>query len=235
MTGFPSSSIEQLDPSNRRGIFMRGVSKVYPTQHSTAKIFDQVDLDIHFGEKLGVLGRNGAGKSTLMRLISGSELPTSGFVERKMSTSWPLALGGGFQGSLTGMDNIRFISRVYDLDLEKAVAFVEEFSELGRYLREPVKIYSNGMRARLAFAISMVVEFDCFLIDEVIAVGDQRFREKCQAELFQRRGDRAMVIISHDADFVKQYCERAVVIHDKKLLHFPTVMDAYEFYMEHIA
>jgi capsular polysaccharide transport system ATP-binding protein len=214
---------------------MRDVSKSYPTQHGLAKIFDQVDLDIHFGEKLGVLGRNGAGKSTLMRLISGAELPTSGIIQRGMSTSWPLALGGGFQGSLTGMDNIRFISRVYNLDLDKAVAFVEDFSELGRYLREPVKIYSNGMRARLAFAISMVVEFDCFLIDEVIAVGDQRFREKCQSELFQRRADRAMVIISHDAEFVRQYCERAVVIHQNKLLHFSSVMEAYEFYMEHIA
>lgn len=224
-----------LSADDERGVFLRGVSKIYPTQHSKAKIFDQVDLDIHYGERLGVLGRNGAGKSTLMRLISGAELPTSGTVERRMSTSWPLALGGGFQGTLTGMDNIRFISRVYDLDLEKAVAFVEDFSELGRYLREPVKIYSNGMRARLAFAISMVVDFDCFLIDEVIAVGDQRFREKCQTELFERRGDRAMVIISHDADFVKHYCKRAVVIHDKRLLQFPTVDDAYAFYMENIA
>lgn len=224
-----------LASEDGRGIFLRGVSKIYPTQHSKATIFDQVDLDIHYGEKLGVLGRNGAGKSTIMRLISGAELPTSGAVERRMSTSWPLALGGGFQGTLTGMDNIRFISRVYDLDFDEAVAFVEDFSELGRYLREPVRIYSNGMRARLAFAISMVVNFDCFLIDEVIAVGDQRFREKCQAELFERRGDRAMVIISHDADFVKHYCKRAVVIHDKKLLHFPTVDDAYTFYMENIA
>ena len=219
----------------QRGIFLRGVSKVYPTQHGPAKIFDGLKLDILFGEKLGVLGRNGAGKSTLMRLISGAELPTSGTVDRRMTTSWPLALGGGFQGTLTGMDNIRFISRIYDLDLDEAVAFVEDFSELGRYLREPVKIYSNGMRARLAFALSMVVDFDCFLIDEVIAVGDQRFREKCQAELFERRGDRAMVIISHDADFVRHYCKRAVVIHEKQLLHFATVDDAYAFYMDHIA
>jgi capsular polysaccharide transport system ATP-binding protein len=235
MKGHETSFDDQFPPGSQRGIFMRGVSKVYPTQHSTAMIFEKVDLDIRFGEKLGILGRNGAGKSTLMRLISGAELPTSGIVRRGMSTSWPLALGGGFQGSLTGMDNIRFIGRVYNLDLDKAVAFVEEFSELGGYLREPVKIYSNGMRARLAFALSMVVEFDCFLIDEVIAVGDQRFREKCQAELFQRRADRAMVIISHDAEFVRQYCERAVVIHQQKLLQFPNVIDAYEFYMEHIA
>lgn len=230
----PAINLQAL-PSEQRGIFLRDVSKVYPTQHSTVRIFDHVDLDIRYGEKLGVLGRNGAGKSTLMRLISGSELPTGGVVDRRMSTSWPLALGGGFQGSLTGMDNIRFISRIYDLNLEAAVSFVEEFTELGRYLREPVKIYSNGMRARLAFAISMVVEFDCFLIDEVIAVGDQRFREKCQTELFERRGDRAMVIISHDAEFVKHYCERAVVIHDKTVRHFPSVMEAYDFYLEHIA
>ncbi len=235
MTLMQPLSDQASTADGERGIFLRGVSKFYPTQHGTAKVFEQVDLDILYGEKLGVLGRNGAGKSTLMRLISGAELPTSGSVAHSMSISWPLALGGGFQGSLTGMDNIRFISRIYDLDLKEAIAFVEDFSELGRYLREPVKIYSNGMRARLAFAISMVVNFDCFLIDEVIAVGDQRFREKCQAELFERRGDRAMVIISHDPAFVKHYCKRAVVIHDKRLLHFPTVEEAYAFYMEHIA
>jgi capsular polysaccharide transport system ATP-binding protein len=221
--------------TDARGIYLRGVSKVYPTQQSTAKIFEHVDLDIEYGEKLGVLGRNGAGKSTLMRLISGAELPSAGTVVRRMTTSWPLALGGGFQGTLTGMDNIRFISRIYGLNIEKSIAFVEDFSELGRYLREPVKIYSNGMRARLAFAISMVVDFDCFLIDEVIAVGDQRFRDKCQAELFERRWDRTMVIISHDANFVKHYCKRAVVIHDKKLRHFVSVDEAYQFYMENVA
>jgi capsular polysaccharide transport system ATP-binding protein len=223
------------DSRESRGIFIDGVSKSYPTQHGSVRIFDDVCLDIGFGEKIGVLGRNGAGKSTLMRLISGAELPSGGRIARSMTASWPLALGGGFQGTLTGMDNIRFISRVYNLDVQQAVAFVQDFSELGRYLWEPVRIYSNGMRARLAFAISMVVDFDCFLIDEVIAVGDQRFREKCQAELFERRGDRAMVIISHDPNFVKHYCERAVVIHEKRLLQFPTVDDAYEFYMDHIA
>jgi capsular polysaccharide transport system ATP-binding protein len=223
------------DDAEAKGIFLEDVSKTYPAQHGNVEIFNNVSMDIQYGEKVGILGRNGAGKSTLMRLISGAELPSSGRIRRTMTASWPLALSGGFQGTLTGMDNIRFISRVYDLDLKEAVAFVEEFSELGRFLREPVKIYSSGMRARLAFAISMVVDFDCFLIDEVIAVGDQRFREKCQAELFQRRRDRAMVIISHDPNFVRDHCEKAFVVSEKSLLQFPAVDDAYEFYIENIA
>ncbi|WP_369405463.1 ABC transporter ATP-binding protein [Novosphingobium lentum] len=221
-----------MDP---RRIVMRNVSKEYPTQHGNATIFEDVNLEIGYGERVGILGRNGAGKSTMIRLISGNELPTRGSVTRSMTVSWPLALGGGFQGSLTGIDNIRFISRIYGLDPNEKIAFVEDFSELGSYLREPVKNYSNGMRARLAFAISMVVDFECFLIDEVIAVGDQRFRDKCTEELFEKRGDRAMIIISHDPEFVRSFCQRAVVIHDRKVHHFDTTEGAYHFYHEHIA
>ena len=127
-----------------------------------------------------------------------------------MSVSWPLAFGGAFQGSLTGIDNLRFICRIYGVDPRRQDrASSRNFSELGLYLREPVKSYSSGMRARLAFAISMVIEFDCFLIDEIIAVGDARFHEKCHHELFERRGDRAMIIVSHDAGYIRQHCTRA--------------------------
>ena len=101
-----------------------------------------------------------------------------------MSVSWPLAFGGAFQGALTGLDNLRFICRIYGVEPEGEIPFVEDFSELGIYLREPVKTYSSGMRARLAFAISMVIDFDCYLIDEIIAVGDARFHAKCEEELF---------------------------------------------------
>src|SRR4051812_25322280 len=177
------------------------VSKFYETRLGSTRVFEHVNLSVAPGEKVGILGRNGAGKSTMIRLISGAERPTSGRLERSMSVSWPLAFGGAFQGTLTGLDNLRFICRIYGIDPNDKVDFVQEFSELGVYLREPVRSYSSGMRARLAFAISMVIEFDCFLIDEIIAVGDARFHEKCNRELFDERGDRAMIIVSHDGAY----------------------------------
>lgn len=211
-------------------IILKNVTKKYDTRLGTRTIIDDVNLVIEKGQKLGVLGRNGAGKSTLIRLISGAELPSSGQVYRGLSISWPLAFGGAFQGSLTGIDNLRFICRIYDVDIKSAIPFVEEFSELGGYLREPVKKYSAGMRARLAFAISMAIEFDCFLIDEIIAVGDSRFHEKCHIELFQKRQDRAMIIVSHQADYIRQHCDKAAVLVEGKLYQFEKIDDAFQFY-----
>lgn len=213
-------------------IRLEGVNKSYQTRNGTARVLKDVALSVQAGERVGILGRNGAGKSTLVRLISGAELPTSGLIRRSMSVSWPLAFGGAFQGSLTGYDNLRFICRIYDVDADEKVEFVEEFSELGIYLREPVKNYSSGMRARLAFAISMVIEFDCFLIDEIIAVGDARFHEKCNHELFEKRADRAMIIVSHDATYIREHCSRAAVLVDGQLHHPPSMDEAFDFYYQ---
>jgi capsular polysaccharide transport system ATP-binding protein len=152
-----------------------------------------------------------------------------------MSVSWPLAFGGAFQGSLTGLDNLRFICRIYGVDPADKIDFVEEFSELGLYLKEPVKTYSSGMRARLAFAISMVIEFDCFLIDEIIAVGDARFHEKCNHELFVKRGDRAMIIVSHNAAFIHEHFTRASVLVAGELHDAGSLDDAFAFYHEQTA
>jgi ABC-type polysaccharide/polyol phosphate transport system ATPase subunit len=149
-----------------------------------------------------------------------------------MSVSWPLAFGGAFQSALTGLDNMRFICRIYGLDWESRVGFVQDFSGLGAYLREPIRTYSSGMRARLAFAISMVVEFDCFLIDEIIAVGDARFHEKCHTELFERRADRAMIIVSHDAPYIRDHCNRIGVLHEGRLTMFEDIDAGYSFYEE---
>lgn len=211
-------------------IKLENIIKQYPTRSGIRTVLDHINLTINPGEKIGILGRNGAGKSTLIRLMSGAEYPTSGKIHRTMSLSWPLAFSGGFQGSLTGVDNIRFICRVYGANIAIVLPQVEEFSELGIYLREPVKTYSSGMRARLAFALSMAIEFDCFLIDEVVAVGDSRFHEKCNRELFEKRKDRAMIIVSHMPEQIAQHCDRAAVLHKGKLYDFKNVTDAYEFY-----
>ena len=208
------------------------ITKRYGTRHGDVTVLDDVNLIVKPGEKIGILGRNGAGKSTMIRLISGAERPSSGHIRRDMSVSWPLAFGGAFQGTLTGLDNLRFICRVYGTSADDKIEFVQEFSELGRYLREPVKSYSAGMRARLAFAISMVVEFDCFLIDEIVAVGDSRFHEKCRVELFEKRSDRAMIIVSHDPNYIKTHCQHAAVLVKGRLTAFAEVDEAFAFYQE---
>lgn len=212
-------------------IQLHNISKSYHTRAGTVRVFENVNLTVNAGERIGVLGRNGAGKSTLIRLVSGAESPTAGNIVRKMSVSWPLAFGGAFQTALTGYDNLRFICRVYGADPTANVEFVQEFSELGIYLYEPVRSYSSGMRARLAFAISMLIEFDCFLIDEIVAVGDARFHDKCHNELFVKRGDRAMIIVSHNPDYVREHCHRAVVLSGGQMHEFPTLDESYDFYM----
>ncbi len=214
-------------------IRLENVRKDYSTRNGPVSVLKSIDLTVNPSERVGILGRNGAGKSTVIRLISGAEQPTSGSITRTMSVSWPLAFGGAFQSGLTGLDNLRFICRIYGTDPADKEDFVQEFSELGTYLREPVKNYSAGMRGRLAFAISMVVEFDCFLIDEIVAVGDAKFHEKCQEELFVKRAERAMIIVSHDAHYIRDHCDRAVVLSAGSMHHFDNINDSYDFYTEH--
>lgn len=212
-------------------IVLRNVSKRYPSRQGYKQILNGVNLSIQKGEVVGILGRNGAGKSTLIRLLSGAERPTSGEVFRGMSVSWPLAFGGGFQGSLTGLDNVRFVCRVYGVEIDNVVRFVKSFSELDKSFYEPVKTYSTGMATRLAFAISAAINFDCYLIDEVIAVGDSRFHQKCHDELFVAKKDAAKVIVSHQPELISAYCNRAAVISGGALITFDSVDAALEHYL----
>ena len=211
-------------------IQLQNVSKKYHTQGGWTTVLKDINLTLERGQKLGILGRNGAGKSTLIRLMSGAEPPSSGKIIRDMSISWPLAFSGGFQGSLTGIDNLKFICRVYGADYQKVRDYVEDFSELGKYMYEPLKSYSSGMRARLAFGLSMAIEFDCYLIDEVMAVGDQRFKDRCRVELFENRKDRAMIFVSHSSSTVKKICDSACVLSNGGIVQFSNIDDAFSFY-----
>ncbi|OXJ15734.1 ABC transporter ATP-binding protein [Burkholderia sp. HI2500] len=213
-------------------IELRNVTKRYSIHHgrSHREVLKGVNLRVRAGERWGILGRNGAGKSTLIRIISGSDKPHSGEVVKTMSVSWPLAFGGTFQGSLTGKDNVRLIARIYNVDYRKTLDLVEDFAELGSYLDEPVKSYSSGMASRLAFAISMSIEFDCFLIDEGMSVGDHRFHQKCNVELFEKRGDRAMIIVAHQTDLIRNVCTHAAVLDNGTLKVCETVEDAIRIY-----
>jgi capsular polysaccharide transport system ATP-binding protein len=214
---------------------MTHVSKVYRTRQGRRKVLEDINFSLMPGRNIGILGRNGAGKSTMIRLIAGAERPTSGRIERGMRVSWPLAFGGAFLQHLTGLDNLKFVCRVYGVDYRPLVPFVEDFTELGVYFREPVLHYSNGMLTRLAFALSMAIEFDCFLIDEAMVVGDVRFHERCHYELFHKRKSRSFILVSHDPNAIKTYCESAVVLHEGRLIKFPSVDEAYNFYTASLA
>jgi len=211
-------------------IRLQNVSKAYRTRHGFHPVLKDVTFELHRGRNLGIVGRNGAGKSTLIRLLSGAEYPDSGSIRREMSVSWPLAFGGAFQGNLTGLDNLKFICRIYGVDYRPLIPFIMDFTELEEFFREPVQNYSHGMQTRLAFALSMAIEFDCFLIDESMVVGDARFHERCHHELFVKRRDRAFILVSHDENVIRQYCERICVLENGHLFEFDSLSSGFEFY-----
>ncbi len=207
-----------------------GISKVYRVDHAPRRVLDGISFSVAAGEKIGILGRNGAGKSSLIRLLAGIEQPTGGAIVRTLSLSWPIALSGAFNGSMTGNDCVRFLCRLNGMDFAAMRDFVDGFAELGRFMRAPIKTYSSGMRARLAFGLSLAVDFDCYLIDEVMSVGDRRFQARCFDELFVKRGDRAMIIVTHDFDLLRQYCASALVLKAGRGRVFTDIRKAFDIY-----
>jgi capsular polysaccharide transport system ATP-binding protein len=211
-----------------RVIRFDNVSKSYHGRKFEKTVFSNLSFTIARGESIGICGANGAGKSTLMRLISGVEQPTSGTVTRKMTTSWPIGYSSCFQTSLTGADNARFIARVYKKPEDELLDFVEDFAQLGPYFRQPVKTYSAGMAARLAFGVSLAIEFDCYLVDEVTGAGDERFRARSEEALAARRDKGTLVMISHDPYTLRGYCKRGAVLFGGSLIHFDDIQEACE-------
>lgn len=216
-------------------IVLHNVCKRYHTRNGQHTALQGINLTVRPGEKLGILGRNGSGKSTLIRLIGGADQPSSGSITRGMRVSWPLALISGFGGSLTGRDSLRLVCRIYGVEWRSQLGFVQDFTELGRFFDEPVQSYSHGMMARLAFAVSMVIDFDCFLIDEVVAVGDSTFTQRCNHELFEKRKHKAMVIVSHHEQFIREHCDHAAVLVNGQLHSFASNSQAFEFYQASLA
>lgn len=204
------------------------VSKTYHLRKFEKLVFADLNFTIERGDSIGICGANGAGKSTLMRLISGVEQPTSGRITRSMTTSWPIGYANAFQSSLTGADNARFISRIYDRPEQELLDFVEDFAQLGPYLHQPVKTYSAGMQARLAFGISLAIDFDCYLVDEVTAAGDERFRRRSEEALIARRDHGTLIMISHDPGTLRAYCRKGAVLYGGALVHYDTITEACE-------
>jgi capsular polysaccharide transport system ATP-binding protein len=213
-------------------IRVTGLCKDYRTERGTHRVLDDINFELPRGERIAIVGRNGAGKSTLARLLGGIERPTAGSIDQLMSISWPVGLGGGVLPRLTGNDNIRFLARVYGKPLIETRDFVDDFAQLGRFLSQPVWTYSTGMRARLNFALSLAIDFDCYLIDEILSVGDNRFQRRSREELFEKRADRAMILISHENETVRFYCTRALVLHRGRAKMFDSVDLALDIYSD---
>lgn len=193
-------------------IRLSNVSKTYFTQGVETTVAQNVDLVFPTGRAVGLLGRNGAGKSSLLRMIAGTMRPTGGQIDIGGTVSWPVGFAGSFHGDLTGLQNTRFVARIYGVDSNQLVDFVEDFAELGHHFRLPFRSYSQGMRARLGFAMSMGIAFDFYLIDEVTSVGDAAFREKCEIMLTDRLASAGAIIVSHNLGFLKRVCDAGVVI-----------------------
>jgi capsular polysaccharide transport system ATP-binding protein len=202
-----------------------GVRKQYPVGDGYKTILR--DLSMRLPKRnIAILGENGAGKSTLLRLIAGSERPDDGDIHRHVKVSFPLGFAGSFNGSLTGNENARFVARIYGQDTDSVLEFVREFSQLGEHLSMPVRTYSSGMRARLAFGVSLAIDFECYLVDEITAVGDSRFQKRSKAA-FKEKLDRAnMIMVSHSNNTLRDYCDIGAVLHEGRLTLYDDLKDA---------
>jgi capsular polysaccharide transport system ATP-binding protein len=212
---------------------LKNITKSYLTPKGRRHIFRDLSLKIPPGKNIGLIGRNGAGKSTLMRLLGGADVPDSGTIVTDKSISWPVGLAGGFQGSMTGRENIKFVSRVYGAvgdAMRQKVAYVEDFAEIGSWMDEPVKTYSSGMRSRLAFGLSMAFDFDYYLIDEVMSVGDAHFKRKCSDVFEERLQKSKVVLVSHSMGDIQKRCDVVLLVRDGGVQIYDDVAEGIKVY-----
>lgn len=198
-------------------IELRNLTKSYPSRHGRKYVFRDLNFKLPAGAGVGLIGRNGAGKSTLLNLLAGLDVADSGEVITDHSISWPVGLAGGFQGSLTARDNARFVCRVFGAhgpEMREKIAYVEAFAEIGDYFDLPMNSYSPGMRARVGFGLSMAFDFDYYLIDEVMAVGDPIFRRKAAQVFRQKLAGAGVILVSHNHKDIKDLCSTVVFIHN---------------------
>lgn len=207
-------------------IEFRDVSKYYLTSTSRKVVLDRLTLTLPHGAKVGVLGRNGAGKSTLLSMVAGTISPNRGEIRRHASISWPLGFAGGSHADLTGAQNIRFVARIYGVDTDALVDYVRDFAELGDFMDMPVRSYSSGMKARLAFGMSMGIHFDWYLVDEITAVGDSAFKRKSLAVFKNRLRNSGMLMVSHSASTIRGYCTSGLVLEGGQARYFEDVQEA---------
>ncbi|EFN8157636.1 ABC transporter ATP-binding protein, partial [Escherichia coli] len=202
-------------------IAIENLTKSYKTQNGRHYVLKDVNLLFPEGKSIAFIGHNGAGKSTLLRIIGGIDRPDKGRIVTDKTISWPVGLSGGFQGSLTGRENVKFVARLYSKnnELRDKIDFVKDFSELGKYFDMPIKTYSSGMRSRLGFGLSMAFDFDYYLVDEITAVGDARFKKKC-IDLFNQKRDKSnLLMVSHNLNSLADYCDHAILFDKQQNVH----------------
>jgi len=211
-------------------ISFRNVSKSFKTKNHRKIVLDGVNVDFVPGVSYGILGVNGAGKSTTLKMISGTILPNGGKIRKTVRVSWPLGFANGFHPEMTGKENLNFVSRAYGEDVRRVARFVDEFAELGDYINAPIRTYSSGMIARLAFGLSMAIEFECYLVDEITAVGDARFQKRCRTAFDTRRKSADIIMVSHSMETIKDYCSKGVLLVDGRVLVYDDVEQAIAAY-----
>ena len=216
-------------------IKFNGVSKGYRVRDTRKVVIENVTMSLPKGRSVALLGRNGVGKSTLLRLIAGSEKADSGHITKSGTISWPVGFGGSFHRDLTGAQNVQFVARVYGVDTRNLLAFVEDFAELGAHFRMPLRTYSSGMLARLAFGASMGIQFDTYLVDEVTSVGDAAFRRKSRTVFAERLKQAGAMVVSHDVNQIRQFCDAGLLLENGQLHFFENVEDAIAAHRECMA
>ena len=203
-------------------IRFENLTKSYRVRDSRKIVIDDLNLTLPSGKSVALLGRNGAGKSTLLQLIAGTIRPDSGCVVSDGTISWPV----GFGGDLTGAQNVRFIARIYGVDTDGLIEFVQDFAELGKHFQMPIRSYSSGMRSRLAFGASMGIQFDTYLVDEITAVGDAIFRRKSRAVFQERMKNSSAILVSHEMGQVREFCDSGLLLEDGNLTYFDDLDEA---------
>ena len=205
---------------------LENLNKTFHINGRSKVVAKDINVTFPTGRAIGLMGRNGAGKSTLLNMIAGRIEPTSGSILSTGSISWPVGFAGAFHRDLTGEQNVRFIARIYGLDTDHMCDFVEKFAELGVHFQLPYRSYSSGMRSRLAFACSMSVPFDTYLIDEITAVGDASFRQRCNELLAERLETASAIVVSHSLSGLRRLCISGAVLENGKLTYYPRLNDA---------
>lgn len=207
-------------------IEFQSVTKAFWSEGRATKIADRLTMSFPAGRSIALMGQNGAGKSSLLKMIAGTMKPSSGRITVSGRVSWPIGFAGSFHGDLSGAQNTRFVARIYGVDTDALVDFVAETSGLRDALFSPFRTYSSGMKARLAFSVSMGIDFDTYLIDEVTSVGDAAFREHCEALLADRLATRGAIVVSHSVGLLERMCDAGVVLHKGKATWFDDVQGA---------
>tara|TARA_R110001583_G_scaffold127562_1_gene279201 strand:+ start:1984 stop:2640 length:657 start_codon:yes stop_codon:yes gene_type:complete len=217
-------------------IEVKNIYKRYHNHHGSDWVLRDINFRVPSGISVGLIGRNGAGKSTLLRLIGGMDAPDRGEIIRNCRVSWPIGLSGGFQGSMTGRQNVKFVARIHgdNSDIKQIIRFVEDFAEIGPAFDEPVKTYSSGMKSRLSFGLSLAFNFDIYLSDEATAVGDKAFKKKAQQAFQDRVGQAGLIMVSHSEGILKNLCQAGIFLDKGSATWFDSMDEAINAYHKSI-